>query len=297
MTARRMTMLLCFGLGYVARHYIAQRHARFDGVIGTVRSARRAAELSASASAGLTALVFDGTVSSEICAALAEADAVLVSTPPGPAGDPVLAACCQALSRSSRLQSVIYLSSTGVYGDHDGAWVNEDSECRSHTARNLQRRAAERAWQEFGVRAGVKVSILRLAAIYGPDRNVLVDLQRGVAKRVAKPGQIFNRIHVADIARTIDAAFTHPLDGIFNVADDEPTPPDAPVLFAARLLGMQPPAEIPFAQARDSMTAMALSFYSEPKRVCNTKLKSALGALQFPTYREGLTWIFHSRIS
>jgi nucleoside-diphosphate-sugar epimerase len=290
-----MSVLLCFGLGYTARHYIARHCARFDRIIGTVRSAQRAAEARASGRAGLTTLVFDGTVSSEICAAIADAEGILVSAPPGSLGDPVLGACCRELARSSRLQSIGYLSSTGVYGDHQGAWVNEESDCRSRERHSLQRHVAERAWREFGMRAGVKVSVLRLAAIYGPDRNALVDLKRGAAKRIAKPGQVFNRIHVADIARSIHAAFEHPLGGIFNVADDEPTPPDEPILFAAGLLGMQPPPEISFAQPQNSMTATALSFFSETKRVCNTKLKSVLGVtLQFPTYREGLTHLFHS---
>jgi NAD dependent epimerase/dehydratase family len=292
-----MSVLLCFGLGYTARHYIARHHARFDRIIGTVRSAQRAAEAHASTKVGLTALVFDGTVSSEICAAIAEAERILVSAPPGSVGDPVLGACGRELARSSRLKSIVYLSSTGVYGDHQGAWVNEESECRSRERRSLQRHAAECAWQEFGMRTRVKVSVLRLAAIYGPDRNALVDLKRGAARRIAKPGQVFNRIHVADIARTIDAAFEQWLGGIFNVADDEPTPPGEPIRFAARLLGMQPPPEIPFAQAQNSMTEAALSFFSETKRVCNTKLKSALGGtLQFPTYREGLTHLFHLMI-
>ena len=285
-----MATLLCFGLGYTAKHFIASYHDRFDRVFATVRSDRRAAEFNASDRPLLTAIEFDGkSSSSSIRAAIADADDVLVSVPPDATGDIVLAACGDALSRASHLSSVVYLSSTGVYGNHEGAWVDEESECRSGAERGLARRAAEQAWQDFGVRAGVPVAILRLAAIYGPCRNALVSLKRGVARRIAKPGQVFNRIHVADIARTIDAVFKRRAEGIFNIADDEPTPPGDPIAFAARLLGVEQPPEIPFSEAQSSVNPSALSFYADIKRTKNTKLKSVLGVtLQFPTYREGL---------
>jgi nucleoside-diphosphate-sugar epimerase len=134
------------------------------------------------------------------------------------------------------------------------------------------------------------VAILRLAGIYGPGQNALVQVARGTARRIVKPGQVFNRIHVADIAQAIDAAFTRRADGVFNVADDEPTPPGDPIVFAAKLLGVAPPPEIPFEQARKAMSEMALSFYAENRRVKNEKLKVALGVtLAYPSYREGLT--------
>lgn len=285
-----MATLLCFGLGYTAKHFIASYHDRFDRVFATVRSDRRAAEINVSERPRLTALKFDDkSLSSSVRAAIADANDVLVSVPPNGTGDLVLAACGDALSRASHLWSVVYLSTTGVYGNYNGAWVDEESTCRSGAERDLQRRAAEQAWQDFGIRAEVPVAILRLAAIYGPCRNALVSLKRGVAKRIAKPGQVFNRIHVADIARTIDAAFERRADGIFNVADDEPTPPGDPIAFAARLLGVEQPPEIPFYEAQSSMSPSALSFYADIKRAKNAKLKSVLGVtLQFPTYREGL---------
>jgi nucleoside-diphosphate-sugar epimerase len=286
-----MATLLCFGLGYTAKHFIASYYGRFYRVCATVRSDRRAAELNASDRPRLTAIEFDGkSLSSRVRAEIADADDVLVSVPPDATGDVVLAACGDAFSRASHLSSVVYLSSIGVYGDYNGAWVDEESECRSGAERDLQRRAAEQAWQDFGVSAGVPVAILRLAAIYGPCRNALVSLKRGLARRIAKPGQVFNRIHVADIVRTIDAIFALQADGIFNVADDEPTPPGDPIAFAARLLGVEQPPEIPFSQAQFSVNPSALSFYSDVKRAKNAKLKSVLGVtLQFPTYREGLT--------
>jgi nucleoside-diphosphate-sugar epimerase len=285
-----MATLLCFGLGYTAKHFIASYYGRFDRVFATVRSDRRAAELNASHRSWLTVIEFDGkSLSSSARAAIAGADDVLVSVPPDSTGDLVLAACGEALSQASHLSSVVYLSSIGVYGDYNGAWVDEESECRSAAARDLARRVAEQAWQDFGNRAGVAVAILRLAAIYGPWRNALASLKRGVARRVAKPGQVFNRIHVADIARAIDAAFERRADGIFNVADDEPAPPGDPIAFAARLLGVEQPPEIPFSEAQSSMNPSALSFYADIKRAKNGKLKSVLGVtLQFPTYREGL---------
>lgn len=290
-----MATLLCFGLGYSAQHYLASYGRRYERVWVTVRDAERAAELSSSAQSGITALAFDGTVASaDLCGAIAQAEAVLVSVPPDASGDPVLAICGEALTRAARLRSIVYLSTVGVYGNYDGAWVDEASECRPSDERNRQRLAAERAWQDLGVRTGVPVAILRVAGIYGPGRNALENLRRSTAKRIAKPGQVFNRIHVTDIAQAIEAAFKCCSSGIFNVADDEPTPPGDPIVFAARLLGVEPPQEIPFAKARTAMTEFAASFYAEAKRVRNVKLKSVLGVkLRYPTYREGLSALHH----
>jgi nucleoside-diphosphate-sugar epimerase len=211
-----------------------------------------------------------------------------VSVPPGAAGDPVLVACGDALV-AAHLSAIVYLSTVGVYGDYDGAWVDEDSECRPHEDRDRRRLAAERAWQALGARCDVPVAILRLAGIYGPGRSALDNVQGGTARRIVKPGQVFNRIHVTDIAQAIAAAFERRADGIFNVTDDEPTPPGDPIVFAAQLLGVAPPPEIAFETARTGMSPMAASFYADVKRVRNSKMKSVLGvALRYPTYREGL---------
>jgi nucleoside-diphosphate-sugar epimerase len=288
-----MATLLCFGLGYSAQHWLACYGGRFERIWATVREAEHAAELNARARPGFTALPFDGTtVSSDLRAAIAQADALLVSVPPDSSGDPVLETCGEALTRA-RLASIVYLSSVGVYGNYDGAWVDEDSECRPVKDHNAHRLVAERAWQELGARTGVPVAILRLAGIYGPGRSALDNVRRGTARRIAKPGQVFNRIHVADIAQAIEAAFARRANGIFNVVDDEPTPARDPIVFAASLLGVAPPPEIPFAEARVTMSEFAASFYSDVKRVRNGKLKSALGVtLKFPSYREGLSALY-----
>src|SRR5262249_2875716 len=146
---------------------------------------------------------------------------------------------------------------------------------------------------DLGARRGIPVAILRLAGIYGPGRNAFTQLQRGIARRIVKPGQVFNRIHVADIAQAIDAAFTQHASGIFNVADDEPTPAGDPIAFAAQLMGVEPPPEIPFEQMAPAMSPMALSFWQECRRVKNDKLKRELGVrLFYPTYRDGLRALF-----
>ena len=177
-----MATLFCFGLGYSARQPdfdVVRFGAVEAGVTGAqqhqaVRDAERAAELSSSAQSGITALAFDGTVASaDLCGAIAQAEAVLVSVPPDASGDPVLAICGEALTCAARLRSIVYLSTVGVYGNYDGAWVDEASECRPSDERNRQRLAAERAWQDLGVRTGVPVAILRVAGIYGPGRNAL----------------------------------------------------------------------------------------------------------------------------
>ncbi len=286
-----MATLLCFGFGYSAQHWLASHGASFDRIVASVRDPAHAAELNARAQRGLTVLVFDGTATSaELRAAIAAADAVLVSVPPDAAGDPVLAACGEALAAAPHLSSIVYLSTVGVYGDSGGAWVDESSECRPHLDRDRRRLAAEQAWQALGARKGVPVAILRLAGIYGPSRSALDNLRSGTARRIAKPGQVFNRIHVADIAQAIAAAFERCADGVFNVTDDEPAPQGDTIVFAADLLGIAPPPEISFAQALPAMSAMAASFYADVKRVRNGKLKSVLGvSLRYPTYREGLT--------
>jgi nucleoside-diphosphate-sugar epimerase len=286
-----MKTLLCFGLSYTAQHYLAVYGARFEQVLGTVRDQNRAAELNAGAKGNMRALTFSGTsVSDDLQEALAQAEAILVSIPPDERGDPVLAVCGSLLASSRRIRTIVYLSTIGVYGNHDGAWIDENADCRPSEERNRQRLAAERGWQSLSARCGLPVAILRLAGIYGPGRNALKNLQHGTANRIVKPGQVFNRIHVADIAQAIDAAFDRRANGIFNITDDEPSPPGDPIVYAAKLLGLEPPPEISFDQARLSMSEMAASFYLDIKRVSNVKLKTVLSVqLRFPTYREGLS--------
>ena len=291
-------MLICFGLGYSAQHFVEIfGQKKFDRIVGTVRSAERAAALNAHPSGRLTALIFDGSVAtSDLRSAIAEADAALVSVPPDENGDPVLRVCGDDLVHAQRLRSVVYLSTIGVYGDCGGAWVDEATPPQPGAARSRERLAAEQAWLDFGARRGIAVAILRLAGIYGPGQNALVQIASGKARRIVKSSQIFNRIHVGDIAQAIDAALTRRASGIFNVADDEPTPPADPIVFAAQLMGVEPPPEIPFEQAATTMSPMALSFWQECRRVKNDKLKGELGvSLRYPTYREGLGALFKER--
>jgi nucleoside-diphosphate-sugar epimerase len=293
-----MSTLICFGLGYSAEHFVENFAEKFDRIVGTVRGAERAAALNAHPSGRLTAFIFDGNnaATPELQSAIAEADAALVSVPPDQNGDPVLRACGDALAHAQQLRGIVYLSTIGVYGDRDGAWVDEATPPQPGAARSRERHAAEQAWLELGARRNIAVAILRLAGIYGPGQNALVQIARGTARRIVKPGQVFNRIHVGDIAQAIDAAFTRQASGIFNVADDAPTPPADPLVFAAQLMGVEPPPEIPFDQAAPSMSPMALSFWQECRRVKNDKLRRDLGvSLRYPSYREGLRALFEER--
>jgi nucleoside-diphosphate-sugar epimerase len=289
-----MSQLICIGLGYSAEHFVVAFGQKFGGIASTTRSKERAAVLNAYEAGRLQALVFDGKAATpELQQAIIAADAALISVPQDGGGDPVLRACGDAFTQARQLRSIVYLSTVGVYGDRGGDWVDEETLPQPESARGRDRLAAERAWQDFGARHGSAVAILRLAGIYGPGRNALVQIARGNARRIVKPGQIFNRIHVADIAQAVDAAFTHEASGIFNVADDEPSPPGDPLVFAAQLLGVDPPPEISFAAAAPSMSPLALSFWQECRRVRNDKLKRELGvALRYPTYRQGLRALF-----
>jgi nucleoside-diphosphate-sugar epimerase len=287
----KMATLFCFGLGYSASRYIAEFGARFDRIAGTVTTREKAATIAATGIAGHTAeaFVFNGTdAPPEVTAALMDAAALLVSVPPDD-DDPGLRHFAGAIAGAPQLQTIVYLSTVGVYGDHGGAWVDETTPAAPISERSRARLAAEQEWQALGARSGKPVAILRLSGIYGPGQNALVQVARGSAKRIDKPGQVFNRIHVEDIAQAIDAAFTQPADGVFNVTDDAPTPQGVPITFAAELLGVAPPPEIPFADVAKSMSPMARSFYAESKRVRNDRLKRTLGVrLSYPTYREGL---------
>ncbi|HKM87056.1 MAG TPA: NAD-dependent epimerase/dehydratase family protein [Xanthobacteraceae bacterium] len=285
-----MSTLICFGLGYSAEHFVGMFGDGFDRIVGTVRGAERATVLNARFGGRLKAWAFDGTLATpEVKSAISAADLALVSIPPDDNGDPVLAAFGDALDHAHQLRSIVYLSTVGVYGDHGGEWVDETTPPQPGSARSRARLDAEHAWQKLGARHGIAVAILRLAGIYGPGQNALVQIARGNARRIVKPGQVFNRVHVADIAQAIDAALARRAAGIFNVADDEPSPPSDPIVFAAQLLGRDPPPEVAFAETAPSMSPMALSFWQECRRVRNDKLKRELGVtLLYPTYREGL---------
>jgi nucleoside-diphosphate-sugar epimerase len=285
-----MSKLICFGLGYSAENYIGLFGDGFEHIVGTVRGAERAAVLNARLAGHLKAFVFDGkSPTPELQHAIAEADAALISIPQDKSDDPVLRAFGDTFAQAKHLRSIVYLSTVGVYGDRGGGWVDEETPAAPQSARARERLAAEQGWQSLGARRGIPVAVLRLAGIYGPGRNALIAVGRGEARRIIKPGQVFNRIHVDDIAQAIDAALTRKASGIFNVVDDEPSPPADPIAFAAQLLGRDPPPEIPFEEAAPSLSPMALSFWQECRRVKNDKLKRELGVnLDYPTYREGL---------
>jgi nucleoside-diphosphate-sugar epimerase len=288
-----MGTLVCLGLGYCAQHYVAEFGGRFERVVGTTRSAAELTTLAARrfGPRAVDVHMFDGkTAAADVRAAIAAAAALLISAPPADGIDPVLAVLADDILHAPALRSIVFLSTLGVYANSNGAWIDETTDVIPDLARRgSARRAAEMAWQALGVRRKVPVAILRLGGIYGPGQNAMIRLLRGDAHRVAKPGHVSNRVHVHDVVQAIDAAFARRPDGIFNVVDDEPTSPSDHIAYAATLLGVAPPPEIPFAEAHKVMTPFALSFYEGCIRARNDKLKDVLGVrLRYPTYREGL---------
>jgi len=219
---------------------------------------------------------------------VAVADAVVVSVQPSEDGDAALKLLRNALASAPRLRWICYLSTIGVYGDQGGAWIDEVTPVKPSNARTRQRVAIEQDWLALGRESGKPVQIFRLSGIYGPGRNAISKLREGTATRLIKPGQVFNRIHVDDIAGVLMASLERPRNGaIYNVTDDEPGPPQDVITFAAELTGLEPPPEIPFEQAQ--LSPMAASFYGESKRVSNALVKRELGyAFRYPTYREAL---------
>ena len=278
--------LFVFGLGYSALAFVRAAKASAERVTGTVRAKEEAAALARSEK--IEVIPFDGRgASAGVIAALKRTTHLLVSVPPGETGDPVINDHAADIAATASIVSIVYLSTIGVYGDHGGAWVDEATPARPINARSVARLAAENAWRNLADGAGKPLTVLRLSGIYGPGRNALVDLKAGKARRIVKPGQVFNRVHVDDIAAAIAAAFDRRADGIFNITDDEPAPPQDVIAYAAGLLGIPAPPEIPFDDA--DLSVMARSFYGENKRARNGRMKETLGVtLRFPSYRDGL---------
>jgi nucleoside-diphosphate-sugar epimerase len=275
--------LLSFGHGYSARVLGRQLMAQGWRVIGTTRDADKLDEIRGE---GVEAHLWPG---SDLTAALDAASHILISTAPDDAGDPVLARLRDEIAaRAGQYKWVGYLSTTGVYGDHQGGWVDEDTPLAPSTRRGHQRVLAESQWQELAAETGLPLHIFRLAGIYGPGRGPFAKVRRGTARRIVKPDQVFSRIHVDDIAQVLMASIAHPDPGIiYNTCDDEAAPPQDVLAHAARLIGAELPPEEDFATAE--MTPMARSFYAESKRVRNDRIKSRLGVkLIYPSYREGL---------
>lgn len=275
--------LFCFGYGFSARALAALLPDA--AIVATARSEEAAGELK---SLGVEAVPFDGTAPLP-AGALDGVSHVLASVPPGDEGDPVVRHCGEQLRAAGAIRWVGYLSTTGVYGDHQGGWVDETTPLTPAGRRGERRVTAERQWLElFAGRPEVSVQLFRLAGIYGPGRSQFRAVREGTARRLVKPGQVFSRIHVDDIAQVLKASIERPRDGAaYNLCDDEPAPPQNVVAFAAELLGIDPPPEVAFEDA--DLSPMARSFYGESKRVANTLIKEELGVrLRFPNYRDGL---------
>jgi nucleoside-diphosphate-sugar epimerase len=280
-----MNHLLAVGLGYSAKATAARLRPQGWRITSTAREEHGLAAIRAG---GYEAVAFAGNAPShELAATLREATHLLLSAPPDAAGDPVLVHHRADLEAAPHLRWIGYLSTIGVYGDHGGAWIDEETPPTPIFDRSIWRLDAERAWQDFAAARAIPAAILRLSGIYGPGRSALVRLKAGMERRVHKPGQVFNRIHVEDIAGAVEAAIARGAGGIFNVTDDEPAPPQDVSAFAAELLGIEPPPLIDWEEA--GLNPMARSFYEENKRVRNTRMKESLGlTLAYPTYREGL---------
>ncbi len=285
--------LFCFGYGYCAE-VLGDRLLTSDHALA-IAGTRRTSSATPHPSVALSA--FDGTARAPHIAALLQGTThLLLSIPPDDQGDPALRWHGADLAALPSLVWLGYLSTVGVYGDAAGGVIDETAPLHPKSARGARRVLAEEQWRAFGRETSKRVEIFRLPGIYGPGRSAIDAVLDGTARRIIKPGQVFNRIHVADIAATLARAMALASADIptgfdtYNVVDDEPAPPQDVVAYAARLLGMQPPPEIPFADAQ--LSPMAQSFYGESKRVDNRRLKTALGVkLAYPTYREGLAAI------
>ena len=271
-----MKTLLSLGHGYSAQALTRLLLAEGWRVIGTTRRAEKAEMLRAG---GIEALLAPGD---DLGPAIEEATHLLISAGPTEDGDPMLSA--YPMLRSASFEWAGYLSTTGVYGDHGGAWVHEDTPLTPSTQRGAWRKSAEEAWRA----TSLPLHIFRLAGIYGPGRGPFAKVRAGTARRIIKEGQVFSRIHVEDIAQVLAASIARPNPvRAYNLCDDDPAPPQDVIAHAATLLGLPVPPAIPFDEAE--MTPMARSFYAESKRVRNDRIKTELGVkLAYPTYREGL---------
>lgn len=280
-----MNHLLCFGLGFSARVLAARLASKGWRITAASRSEEGKAAIAA---LGYGAVRFDGGAPLEE-SAYGGVTHLLSSVPPNAEGDPVLRRCAEQIaSRSGQFHWLGYLSTTGVYGDHGGGWVNEETPLTPNTERGERRVAAEEQWMALWREHGLPVHLFRLAGIYGPGRNQLLPALDGSARRIVKPGQVFSRIHVDDIASVLEASIARPHPGrAYNVCDDEACPPQDVVAYAAELLGLPVPPDTPYDEA--ALSPMARSFYADSKRVSNERIKAELGVkLAYPTYREGL---------
>lgn len=281
-----------FGMGYSslatakAIHSIIDRNVPIAGTTRTEEGVERLAD------SPYRLHVFDGvTPSSTLGPDLRKATHVVLSIPPNDSGDPALNLHRADLDAAAGLEWLCYFSTVGVYGDFAGQWIDESAPTRPVNRRSQQRVEIEQAWRDYAEARGLPLLILRLAGIYGPGRSSFDKLREGTARRIVKPGQVFNRIHVEDIGRVTALAAQRRLAGTFNLSDDEPAPPQDLVAYAAGLMGVAAPPDLPFEEAQ--MTPMARSFYADNKRVSSKAIKQALGIeLLYPNYRAGLDATF-----
>ena len=278
--------VLILGAGYSGKAIAKELLPQASRITGTTRSDEKLAGL---AGLGIDALLYQGhEISPELAVAMKTATHLIQSIAPGREGDPILGLGFERMQAlMPALKWVGYLSTVGVYGDHEGGWVDEQSTCKPVSLRSRERVEAEAAWVGFGETAGIPVAILRLAGIYGPGRNTFRNLEEGTAKRLIKPDQVFNRIRVEDIAGATALLIAKNEGGIFNITDNEPAPPQDLVSLAAGMMGVAPPPEVAFENAE--LTPMARSFYGENKRVSNAKLRAFGYEMRFADYRASLS--------
>ena len=286
MTMAHGKRLFCFGYGFSASALGVLLGPAGWSLAGTCRTPEGSRSL---AEAGVDALPFSREAPlADPAQSLAGTTHILLSIPPDAEGDPALDRHGADIAAIEGLEWIGYLSTTGVYGDTGGAWVDESAPIAPTGARGKRRLKAERGWLTLGEDHGLAAHVFRLAGIYGPGRNALASVKRGTAKRIVKPGQVFSRIHVADIAQVLAASIVRPRAGaIYNVCDDEPAPAADVVAHACALLGVAPPSLTPLEDA--DLSLMARSFYADSRRVSNDRIKAELGVtLRYPNYRAGL---------
>jgi nucleoside-diphosphate-sugar epimerase len=282
---------LILGCGFSGK-VIAKRFVDAgETVTGTTRSAAKFAGVEAT---GAKALAFDGTLTPEISAVFATATKLVLSISPDQGGDPVLPILVDLKAVMPNLKWAAYLSTVGVYGDHDGAWVDENTVCKPVSSRSVARIEAEQAWQNLFAKTQIPLAILRLSGIYGPGRNQIKTALEGGARRLIKPNQMFNRIRVEDIAGATLFLANNNLGGVYNVTDDEPAPPQDVVKFACEVSGVAVPPEQDFATAE--LTPMARSFYGENKKVSNAKIRALGFAFAHPNYRVSLEQLWRDGV-
>ncbi|HXV29602.1 MAG TPA: SDR family oxidoreductase [Sinorhizobium sp.] len=283
--------VLILGAGYSGTAIAKALAPAAQSVTGTTRSAEKLPALEA---AGIAPLIFDGNeISPELAEAMQRTTHLVQSIAPGRDGDPMFRPGTPPLAGLlPNLRWVGYLSTVGVYGDHGGGWVTEETPIKPVSQRSRERVEAEDAWLDYGARRGIAVAVLRLGGIYGPGRNAFRNLAAGTAHRIIKPNQVFNRIRVEDIGAAAAFLAARGLSGVYNVTDDEPAAPQDVVTEAARLMGVEPPPEVAFETA--DLSPMARSFYGENKRVSNARLRGTGFDFAFPNYRVSLAQLWAS---